>query len=342
MIRPKYIVIFCLFTTGIFYSCSKVGNISPDIIKLETPDYFPSPTYPLNTNPLNEKGVKLGKQLFNEPLLSIDNSVACSNCHSKGVAFTDAQHNPSIGIHERVGTRNAPPIFNLAFRREFFWDGSSSVLDFVPLAAIENEVEMGETLNNVVTKLNDHKEYPNLFREVYPEADTITGPFLLKAISQYLLVLISSNSQYDQNLRGETELSKKEKRGEMVFIENCQGCHSGALFTSEEFKNNGLDTIFKDSGREGITEWPGDRGKFLIPSLRNIELTAPYMHDGRFETIREVLDFYDQNVLPSPTLAEELNENGELGIPLTEDQKDDLEAFLYTLTDISFIQNTEF
>lgn len=326
---------------GLIYSCQKT-DVSIETLSIPQPQGFPEVVYPLHTNPLSQEGVDLGKQLFNDPILSIDGSVACSNCHTKSLSFTDAQHHPSIGIFERVGTRDAPPIMNLAFRREFFWDGSVSQLDFVPLAAIENELEMGESLGHVVSKLNDSESYSDKFRTVFPTMDTITGPLMLKALSQYLLTLVSADSRYDQYQRGEIQLTDQERRGLVVFEENCTTCHVPPLFTNEEFLNNGLDTVFSDLGREGITESSLDRGKFIVPSLRNIGLTAPYMHDGRFKTLEEVLDFYDSDVLYSFNLAEELNQNGRLGIALSSDEKADLLAFLSTLTDYNFINNPKF
>lgn len=323
------------------FSCQK-SAIETKSFTLEKPSYFPDVTYPLYNNPLTEAGFDLGKKIFNDPILSIDQSVACSNCHTQSLAFTDAQHHPSVGVGERVGVRDAPPIMNLAFRRTFFWDGSVDQLDFVPLAAIEHPSEMGETLGGVVQKMNNHKEYPSQFLRVFPTMDTITGPLVLKAVAQYLLALVSADSRYDQFVRGELNLSPQELAGLKVFEDKCQSCHIPPLFTNEEFVNTGLDLWSHDPGRAGVTDSDRDRGKFIVPSLRNITLTAPYMHDGRFQTLSEVLDFYEKDVQSADNLAPELKTETGLGFTFTHSEKEDLIAFLSTLTDFNFITNPKF
>ncbi|MBK8492019.1 MAG: c-type cytochrome [Saprospirales bacterium] len=318
------------------------GNDPENPYQFVRPSHFPEPTYTFENNPVTENGFKLGKKIFNDPILSIDNSIACSSCHVKSVAFADPQHRLSLGVFERVGIRNAPGIANMAFMKEFLWDGGGIHLDFVPPNAIENPVEMNETLAHVVQKLNAHSEYPDLFQEVFGPIDSINAPLMLYALSQYMNLLVSANSAYDQFYLGKGSLTANQQKGMKLFEEKCASCHSGVLFTNQDYRNNGLDTVFMDEGRARITEWDGDLGKFKVPSLRNVAITAPYMHDGRFNTLEEVLDHYAQGVIMSPTLASELQQNNKLGIDLTTDEQQLIIEFLQTLTDWEFISNPIF
>ncbi|MFZ1496801.1 MAG: cytochrome c peroxidase [Saprospiraceae bacterium] len=339
----KKIEIILFIVALLVFSCGKddfVPEVSP--YSLVRPDYFPEITYPIENNPISKEGFELGKKLFNDPRLSLDNSIACSNCHVKGVAFTDPQHNPSIGIFNQLGTRNAPMIANMAFQKEFLWDGGVSHLDFVPVFAIENQKEMGEELSHVVYKLNNIPEYAPLFKAAFPEIDTITSPYMLQALSQYMLLLVSDKAKYDRVQKGEAVFTTRELSGKAVFDQKCAACHSGAVFTNFKYMNNGLDSVSMDVGRELISAQASDLGKFKVPSLRNIMLTAPYMHDGRFETIDEVLEHYKSGVKLSSTLASELSNLGQIGIPLSDDEIDDLKIYLETLTDYEFISNPIF
>ncbi len=332
--------------SGVFFfaltACTK-EDAEINTYRFEKPPHFPEPTYTFHKNPITKEGVELGKMLFNDPLLSRDQSVACSNCHAKGTAFTDPQHALSLGVEERQGTRNAPSIANMAFMKEFMWDGGVIHLDFAPPNAIENPLEMDETLEAVIRKLNRHGSYPGLFKKAFPELDTITTPYLLYALSQYQAMLVSASSAYDQYQLGKGSLTEEERQGLDLFKAKCATCHSGALFTNQDYANNGLDTVFPDLGRARITESDADLGKFKVPSLRNVALTAPYMHDGRFKTLENVLDHYAAGVKSSPTLARELSGGkGQLGIPLTPQEKRQLIAFLKTLTDYAFLMDPRF
>jgi cytochrome c peroxidase len=323
--------------------CKNEDPVEPDNpYEFVVPSHFPPPTYTFQNNPVTEAGFKLGKKLFNEPILSIDNTISCASCHQKSVAFTDPQHRLSLGVEDRAGTRNAPQIANMAFMKEFLWDGGVVHLDFLPPFAIENELEMDETLLHVVQKLNAHEEYPTLFREAFGDIDSINAPLMQHAFAQYMNLLVSSSSKYDDYYLGQGNLSANELEGLRLFEENCATCHSGVLFTDQDFHNNGLDTVFTDIGRELISEWEGDRGKFKTPSLRNIALTSPYMHDGRLKDLDAVLDHYRFGVVDSETLADELKQNGPLGIPLNDEEKARIIDFLHTLTDYEFVSNPIF
>jgi len=334
--------IWLLGCLGLLLACDQLSEQPDDPYKFLMPAHFPAPTYRFENNPITQKGFELGKKLFNDPILSRDGSIACSNCHSKSVAFADPQHRLSVGIDDLIGLRNAPPLANLAFMKAYFWDGGVTHLDFVPINAIESEFEMGELLSTVVQKLNVHSQYPTLFQAAFPEMNSITSPMLLHSLSQYMNLLVSANAKYDQYIRKEVTLSAIELEGLKLFEQKCASCHSGALFTNQAYKNNGLDTIFTDAGRALISEGEDDLGKFRVPSLRNIALTAPYMHDGRFATLEEVLDHYSSGVKNSPTLAVELRSTGKLGIALSEEEKVELIHFLQVLTDHEFVANELF
>lgn len=324
-------------------SCVKNPLSGPDdTYAFRMPDYFPEPTYTFANNPITREGFTLGKKLFNDPLLSSDNSIACSNCHVKSVAFTDPQHRLSLGVDERAGIRNAPSIVNMAFMPEFFWDGGVNHLDFVAINAIENPLEMNEKLGHVIAKLNDDPDYPALFRQTFGIQDTITSPYFLHALSQYMLLLVSDRSKYDMVQQNKATFTAAEFAGQSVFENKCSSCHPAPLFTTYDYTNNGLDTAFEDLGRGRITEATMDQGKFKIPTLRNVALTSPYMHDGRFKTLDAVLEHYDQHMVLSPSLDPLFLQSDPPGIRLTADEKEQLKAFLQTLTDYELLKDPIF
>jgi cytochrome c peroxidase len=316
------------------------SNGSPYLFR--KPENFPEAVYTFENNPVSQKGFELGRSLFYDPILSADSSIACANCHQQAVAFADPVHRFSRGVKERSGTRNAPAIQNMAFQRLFFWDGGVKHLDFVPINAITSDVEMAEKVANVVAKLQRNKLYVAKFNEAYREVPS--SQKLLYALSQFMNMMISSNSRYDHYVRKEGEsLTSAELKGLQLFTTKCSSCHATDLFTDGSFRNNGLDASFeKDSGRARITELAEDRGKFKVPSLRNVELTDPYMHDGRFKTLEQVLDHYANGVADSETLDPILKTNDAPGISLTSEEKANIIQFLKTLTDRDFIHEKRF
>lgn len=301
----------------------------PDPVPLKYPKTWPAPTYNFTKNPLTRQGIELGRQLFYDPILSRDSSVSCSNCHLSYTAFTHVDHALSHGIHDRIGTRNSPALMNLAWGRNFMWDGAANHLDVQALAPISSPVEMDETIENVVQKLGRESRYKALFHRAFGDS-TVTGERLLKALSQFELTLISANSKYDRAMAGTDSFTLQEQNGYRLFQQNCARCHAEPFFTNHGFEKNGLpiDTTLNDYGRMAITQLPADSLKFKVPTLRNIEFSYPYMHDGRFRRLREVLNHYAQNK--------------ELGIELTANEKVDLTAFLLTLTDREFLFNAGF
>ncbi len=312
-----------------------------DSFEFVKPEHFPETTYTFENNSISKEGFELGKRIFFDPILSRDNTIACASCHDQTVAFADPQHRLSLGVDQRVGIRNAPQLANLAFYKNFFWDGGVIHVDFVPLNAIKNPLEMDENVSDVIIKMTNHPEYPGLFKEVFG-TDSVTTPRMLQALSQFMVMLVSANSAYDKYVLGEGQLDEVELEGLQLFESKCGTCHSGELFTDQNFRNNGLDNTPKDIGRALITEREEDNGKFRVPSLRNVSLTSPYMHDGRFISLKEVLDHYAEGVQESATLDPILINGTEKGISLTDDEKTKIIAFLETLTDYEFISESKY
>lgn len=306
------------------------------------PEHFPQATYTFNNNPVTKEGFELGRMLFYDPILSRDSTISCSNCHLQATAFADPVHKISVGIDERIGTRNAPAIFNLAFMNSFFWDGGVTHVDFIPINAITNPNELDETLEHLVQKLQRHYSYPARFKAAFGK-ESVTSQQLLQSLAQFTTSMVSATSRYDQYVNGDAAaLSAQEVRGMSLVEAKCGACHTAPLFTNQQFANNGLDDTFKDGGRAIITESDTDLGKFRVPSLRNVELTDPYMHDGRFRTLDQVLTHYQTSVKTSATLDPALSENGSTGIAMTDEEKADIIAFLKSLTDRDFINDKRF
>lgn len=306
------------------------------------PAHFPPPVYRFDQNPLTASGIRLGRALFYDGILSRDGTIACAECHRQDFAFTHHGHTVSHGIDNRMGTRNAPALQNLAWESGFFHDGGVNDLDLFSIAPIENPVEMDETLTNVLEKLRRSPKYPALFKAAYG-SEEITSTKFLRALSQFMVTLVSANSRYDRYRRGEVQFDPDEAAGLNLFRAKCATCHAGELFTNGSFRNNGLPpTPTNDLGRARVTERPEDRYRFKVPSLRNVSVSRPYMHDGRFATLDAVLDHYDHGVQDSPTLDPLLKQGGRLGIPLTNAERKQLLAFLNTLNDSKFLTNPAF
>lgn len=306
------------------------------MFQLQYPAYFPEPKYDFKKNPLSISKITLGRALFYDPILSKDNTISCASCHSSFNAFAHTDHALSHGINDLIGSRNAPSLMNLAWQQNFMWDGAINHLDVQALAPISHPKEMGEKIETVVPKLQSSKLYPKLFYAAFNDS-TITGERVLKALSQFQLTLVSANSKYDRVKQKKEKFTAQEQKGYTLFLKHCNACHTEPLFSNYTFANNGLplDTGLKDFGRWMVTKQSADSLKFKIPSLRNLSYTYPYMHDGRFTKLNQVLTHYTQGIKQSPTLAKELKN----GIALSSDQKVDLISFLLTLNDIEFVFN---
>jgi len=305
------------------------------------PKGWPQPTYDFSKNQLSKENIMLGRALFHDPILSRDSTISCTSCHSQYSGFTHTDHDLSHGIEDRIGTRNSPALMNLAWHQRFMWDGAIHHLDMQALAPISHPDEMDESIENVVLKLQQSPRYRAAFYRAYADS-TITGQHLLKALSQFMLTFVSANSKYDKVMRNEAgiDFTEQEKNGYRLFQMHCGACHQEPLFTNHQFANNGLavDTTLSDFGRMRVTINSNDSLKFKVPTLRNIEFTFPYMHDGRFRQLSQVMDHYTGGIQKSPTLAPELQTR----LPLSANEKVDITAFLLTLSDREFLFNKDY
>jgi len=339
------VCLWLFLSTWIMYACSKkdITTTPVDDVKFVIPANFPEAVYKFEGNALSNKGFALGKKLFYDARLSSDQSVSCGSCHQQFAAFAQLDHSVSHGVNNCLGKRNAPVLFNLAWQREFFWDGGAKNLEIVPINAITDACEMGTSLSAIVDFLNTTAPYPQLFKEAFG-VQKISSQEMLRALSQFMATMVSGNSKYDKVIRDpkQNSFTTEEQLGYQLFKDNCASCHTEPLFTNLKYANNGLDLISSDEGRKIITGLNSDQAKFKIPTLRNIELSAPYMHDGRFKTLDQVLAHYDAGVKAATNLDPLLVKGGKTGVPLSSIQKQQLISFLKTLTDNEFIKNKAF
>lgn len=337
-------------------SCSSKGEeesvYTPVQTSLETPELFQqkliAPVIPTN-NPLTIEGIALGKKLFFDPILSKDNTQSCASCHDPKNAFTDDTRF-SEGIDGKFGTRNSMPLFNLAwnFDERFMWDGKELSIERQAFSPVRNPIEMHSDWKNVAKKLQEHAEYPTLFKQAFG-ALKIDSTLVTKAIAQFERTLVSGNSKFDQYLLGKVELTLEEQNGFNVFMDetrgdcfHCHGSDNNPLWTDNKFHNNGLDETFTDLGLGVVTGDPNDHGKFRSPSLRNLKFTAPYMHDGRFATLEEVINHYSEGLKLSSTIDPLMKKANQGGVQLSDKDKADLKAFLLSLSDDDFVNNPKF
>lgn len=313
----------------------------------DKPSNFPEPVYDMRKNSLTYEGVILGKMLFYDGLLSRNGTITCGFCHVPEVAFSHTDHVLSHGINDQRGFRNGMGIQNLAWNKSFFWDGGVHDLDLVSISPIQSPVEMGDSLNNVLRKVRSSAKYPALFKAAFGSEEVNSERFL-KALTQFMLTLVSANSKYDKYRRGEAggEFNEQEIRGLSLFTQYCGGCHRGELFTDQSFRNNGLlpnpNAVKPDLGRYNVTLIEADRYKFRVPSLRNIASTPPYMHDGRLSNLEKVLNHYTKGIQDNVFLDPLLKVNDSVGLPLSQQDQKDIITFLYTLTDSDFLTNRKF
>ena len=320
-----------------------VTPYEPSPYNLVIPQGFPDMEIP-SDNPLTVEGIQLGRRLFYDTLLSGDFTQSCSSCHNQAVAFSDNGKQFSTGIDNIEGGVNAPTIINPGWMPSAFWDGRANSLEEQALGPVENPIEMHLDWPDAIDRLDAHELYPTLFSNVFGDKP-IKKEMVAKAIAQFERTFISSESDWDKYLRGEYMLSQSEAKGfEVFFTEkgDCFHCHGTILFTDNLFHNNGLDSVLTNLGLGAITENSNDNGKFKSPTLRNIEFTAPYMHDGRFSTLEEVIDFYSEGVKFSSTVDPLMKKVNQGGLHLTESEKLDLIAFLKVLSDDDFLNNPDY
>ncbi|MDI1317524.1 MAG: cytochrome c peroxidase [Flavobacterium sp.] len=314
-------------------------------VTLKVPSNFPELVFNTNTNPLTNKGIELGKKIFYDGRLSSDGVVSCGFCHIQENAFIHHGHTFSHGVGEGIGTRNTPAIQNMAFQSQFMWDGASAHLDLMAILPITNPIEMNGDFNAITQMMRNDAVYKKLFSQAFSNK-AINSENLLKALGQFMASMVSSNSRFDKYKRSEVggTLTQEEQEGYALFNQKCSSCQATDLFTDNSFRNNGLpvNPSINDIGRFRVTELAEDLHKFKVPSLRNVEKTSPYMHDGRFFTLEAVLDHYSSGMINSPTLDASLNSNGNIGIPLTSSEKTKIIAFLKTLTDNQYLTDKRF
>jgi len=338
----------------IFFVCFSCDNESVERYfatpsSLDIPKLFEdnilAPVIPID-NPQTVEGIALGKKLFFDPILSINNTIACVDCHAPENAFTDSDKF-SDGVDGIFGNRNSMPLFNLAWNydEKFFWDGNTFSLEHQAFVPVTDPFEMKSNWADVESKLQQHAEYPSLFEKAFG-ASNIDSSLVTKAIAQFERTLISANSKFDKFLLGELNLSPEELNGFNVFMDeakgdcfHCHGSDKNPLWTDNIFHNNGLDETFADLGLGAVTGDPADNGKFKSPSLRNLEFTSPYMHDGRFASLDDVINHYSQGLKNSSTIDPLMKKVDQGGVGLTDKDKADLKAFLLSLSDYDFINS---
>jgi len=342
----RSILLFLTIATLVFSSCKKdekqeTSVTPPAPFAFKVPEGWPAPSYNFEDNKVTRSGFELGRHLFYDTQLSKDNSISCGSCHQPFVAFAHAGHVVSHGVNGLVGTRNSPGIYNLAWHTSFMWHGGVNHLEMQPLAPIANPVEMDENINNIITKLQSDIKYPGMFKKAFGD-EQVTSERILKSFAQFMGMMVSANSKYDKYVRGEQggEMTTAELNGLNIFRQKCGSCHTEPLFSDFTFRNNGLpvDPVVDDRGREVITGLAEDRYKFKVPSLRNVAYTAPYMHDGRFQTLEQSLDHYISGIAQTDNL-DPLLQNG---ISLSAAEKQEVILFLKTLSDVDFISDQRF
>ncbi|MFZ9761040.1 MAG: cytochrome-c peroxidase [Candidatus Kapaibacteriota bacterium] len=304
----------------------------------EIPSHIPKPKRALPDSKKDSSRIALGRALFYDPILSRDTTISCASCHSQYNGFTHSDHALSHGIEDRIGKRNAPSLVNLAWSDAFMWDGASFSLEAQVLTPLTAHHEMDNSLDTIIYRLKMHDRYPSMFYDAYKDS-TITIAHIVKSIASFESQFISFQSRYDSVQKELTVFTDQENTGYALFKQHCNSCHQEPLFTNNAFADNGLsmNKALPDSGRYAITNAMQDMRHFKVPTLRNIVYTFPYMHDGRFSRLRDVLNHYAYNIDTT-----DLNRDIIKPMYLTSNQITDVMAFLYTLTDKSFLFNPRF
>lgn len=343
--KLKVIISFLslVFAALAFMSATKddgYGPYAPTPLKFVIPKGWPQPpTDIFAKNKLTEEGFQLGKKLFYDPRLSSDKEVSCASCHQPFAGFATFDHDLSHGVLNTFTTRNAPGLMNLAWMTAYHWDGGINHIEVQPLSPLTAPNEMGSSLDSVLKFLKADDEYKRMFKKAFGDAN-VTSQRMLKALAQFTGSLVTANSKYDRVMSGTDSFTRFEANGYKHFKANCASCHKEPLFTDNSFRNNGRSmNRFKDNGRMMITGLAEDSLKFKVPSLRNIQYSYPYMHDGSIFSVPQVVDHYLKVTVEQP---KGLDSNLRTPIKLTPLQKNELTYFLYTLTDTSFTKNKRF
>ncbi|MFM7681135.1 MAG: cytochrome-c peroxidase [Bacteroidota bacterium] len=304
------------------------------------PQGWPKPVYDFENNPLSKNKFELGRTLFYDPDLSRDSTISCASCHLQFSGFTHIDHALSHGIDGKIGTRNSPVLINLAWNKFFHWDGGAGDLNQQAINPLTHPKEMDNNLKEILRRLNNSAFYRRRFYNSFGDS-AITTEKLLKSLANFTVSLVSSNSKYDRFKRGVEEFNEQENNGYRLFQKYCASCHAEPLFKIDVFKNNGLtlDLELKDEGRKVITGNLKDFASFKVPTLRNVEFSFPYMHDGRYKKLRDVINHYSSLPSQKDSFSKELKK---IKKPFSDSQSKDLIAFLKTLSDKEFLYNPIF
>lgn len=342
----KRISIFSFLSIVFFSFCKKDPEIiSPlagdnaNTYAPIVPDGWPSPVYDFSGNTVTQDIFTLGRHLFYEPMLSEDSSISCGSCHQQVFAFSHGpSHATSHGVHDLLGKRNSPSLFNITWHTKIMWDGGISNLENQPIGPIQNPIEMNLTLGTALARIAASPKYKALFQKAYGDT-VVTSPRFLKSFAQFMGLMVSYRSKYDKVKAGQESFTVAENNGYQLFKAKCAACHAEPLFSDYSFRSNGLAVnAYQDSGRYRITMNPSDMFKFKVPSLRNLGFSAPYMHDGRFSSLSAVLNHYTSGVTNTTNLDPLLSS----GIPMTTQEKNDIISFLSTLNDNEFVNDPRF
>lgn len=337
----KYLKYFLILPILLYVGCvdKNTNSTNNELDYSAPPPGFPPILFP-NDNPYNSAKEKLGRYLFFDKIFSHDSSLACASCHKPRFAFAGNVPNP-IGANNISITRNALSLANVGYRKRLGWDGIEISLEEIIYKDFESPIFFDNDTNVILRRLEQHPYYPKMFEEAFGKGVRPYPYLAAKALATFVRTLVSGNSPYDKYLRGDTNaLTPKQKMGMQIFFSertNCAKCHSGPLFTDEDFHNTGTTTHYFDRGRFHITGKISDRNKFKTPSLRNVELTSPYLHDGTYFTLEEIIENYNRGGYPffnKDTLMKPLQ--------LTKDEKDALISFLKALTDWEFVNSKRF
>ena len=334
------VIAFVSILSWLLVSCHKEQNTKGlTLLQQEVPAGFPAPQYRFSDNPLSKEGFELGRKLFYDGRLSIDNLHPCSSCHQQIAAFGTFEHDRSHGVFDSHTLRNAPVLFNLSWNKNFNWDGEFSSLTDAVSQPIHGTLEMGETYEGIINKIKNDAEYQEQFKTVF-RSPFIRPEYILKALAQFTGYMVSANSKYDRYKKGSDTYTTQEESGYQVYKANCATCHPEPMFTDYSMRNIGLptDNFLKDYGRMRISGNKDDSLKFKVPTLRNTYISSNYMHDGRFNTLGQCINHYRTGVQQSATV-DPLVKNG---ILLTNTQANDLFVFIRTLTDSAFLKDTRF
>jgi len=333
------LLVIIVFVLKSFTMQNPYFSISEKDVEFVSPKNFPKPVYNFKKNKITAQGFLLGRKLFYDPMLAKDNFTSCASCHQRFAAFAHIDHALAHGVRGQIGKRNVPALQNLVWKNEFMLDGGINNLDLQPIAPITSPIEMDETLENVIQKLRNDTVYPQMFKKAFGDT-AITSERMMKSISQFLALMVTNDSRYDKYLNGKEKFTDKEENGLKLFRTHCVSCHKEPMFTDYTYRNIGLkpDVALNDSGRAIITRNPKDYMKFQVPGLRNIEMTFPYMHDGRFNSLEEVMDHYSNGKFFTNNVDPEIK----MMTGFTTEEKLEIIMFLRTLTDKTFLYDRRF